>query len=117
MALYLQNVPQFLVAMLGTWKAGGIAVAVNPMNSERELELILADSGASVLVGLEDLYRDVAVRVVGRTQVRQVITTAAVVYQSPGGARGRGGRPPGPAPPRRGLPDLHLRHHRPPRGP
>ncbi len=31
-ALYLQNVPQFLVAMLGTWKAGGIAVAVNPMN-------------------------------------------------------------------------------------
>jgi long-chain acyl-CoA synthetase len=90
-ALYLQNVPQFLVAMLGTWKAGGIAVAVNPMNKERELELILADSGASVLVGLEDLYRDVAVRVVGRTQVRQVITTSALEYQFRGDDRVLGG--------------------------
>ena len=90
-ALYLQNVPQFLVAMLGTWKAGGIAVAVNPMNKERELELILADSGASVLVGLEDLYADVAVRVVGRTQVRQVITTSALEYRFRGGDRVLGG--------------------------
>jgi long-chain acyl-CoA synthetase len=90
-ALYLQNVPQFLVAMLGTWKAGGVAVAVNPMNKERELELILADSGASVLVGLEDLYAGVAVRVVGRTQVRQVITTSALEYQFRGDDRVLGG--------------------------
>ena len=45
-ALFLQNVPQFVIAMLGTWKAGGIAVAVNPMNKDRELDLILRDSGA-----------------------------------------------------------------------
>jgi long-chain acyl-CoA synthetase len=90
-ALYLQNVPQFLIAMLGTWKAGGIAVAVNPMNKERELELILADSGATVLVGLEDLYRDVASRVVGRTAVRQVITTSALEYQARGDQRVLGG--------------------------
>jgi long-chain acyl-CoA synthetase len=90
-ALYLQNVPQFLVAMLGTWKAGGIAVAVNPMNKERELELILADSGATVLVTLEDLYRDVAARVVARTQVRTVVTTSALEYQSRNDARVLGG--------------------------
>src|SRR6201999_2900800 len=54
-------------------------------------ELILADSGASVLVGLEDLYQDVAVRVVGRTQVRQVITTSALEYQFRGGDRVLGG--------------------------
>lgn len=34
MAVYLQNVPQFLIAQIGTWKAGGIAVSVNPMNRE-----------------------------------------------------------------------------------
>src|ERR1700759_3814776 len=90
-ALYLQNVPQFLVAMLGTWKAGGIAVAVNPMNKERELELILADSGAAVLVSHDDLYRDVAVRVTGRTQVGQVVTTSALEYQSRGDDRVLGG--------------------------
>src|SRR5215204_6306117 len=44
-ALYLQNVPQFVIGLVGTWKAGGVAVSVNPMNRERELELLLRDSG------------------------------------------------------------------------
>src|SRR4051794_31009570 len=29
-ALYLQNVPQFVLALLAAWKAGAIAVPVNP---------------------------------------------------------------------------------------
>ncbi len=81
-ALFLQNVPQFIVAMLGTWKAGGIAVAVNPMNKDRELDLILRDSGATVLVCLEDLYQNVARQVIGGTDVRLVITTSALDHQS-----------------------------------
>jgi len=80
-ALFLQNVPQFLVAMLGTWKAGGIAVAVNPMNKERELDLILRDSAAAVLVCHDDLYCDVARQVVGGTDVQLVVTTSALDYQ------------------------------------
>src|ERR1700679_3496282 len=90
-ALYLQNVPQFLIAMLGTWKARGLAVAVNPMNRQRELELILADSGASVLVVLEDLYQDEAAPVLDRTSVRQVITTSTLEYQARGAGRVLGG--------------------------
>ena len=50
--------------MLATWKAGGIAVPVNPMNRARELDAVLRDSGARVLVCLEGLYRDVAAGVV-----------------------------------------------------
>jgi long-chain acyl-CoA synthetase len=83
-ALYLQNVPQFVIAMLGAWKAGGIAVAVNPMNKKRELEEILRDSGAAVLVCHEDLYQDVASQVVGGTDVQLVITTSALDYQTRG---------------------------------
>jgi long-chain acyl-CoA synthetase len=90
-ALYLQNVPQFVIGMLGAWKAGGIAVAVNPMNKERELEEILRDSGAAVLVCLEDLYQDVASKVVGGTDVRLVITTSALEYQTHGDERVLGG--------------------------
>ena len=30
-ALYLQNVPQFVIGLVATWKAGAIAVPVNPM--------------------------------------------------------------------------------------
>src|ERR1700759_3397446 len=79
---YLQNVPQFLIALVGTWKAGGIAVAINPMNRQRELEVILSDSGASVLVALEDLYQNIAAHVMPRTSVRQVVTTSALEYQT-----------------------------------
>jgi Acyl-CoA synthetases (AMP-forming)/AMP-acid ligases II len=81
-ALYLQNVPQFVIAQIGTWKAGGIAVSVNPMNRERELELLLRDSGARVLVCLQSLYRDVAAQVVANTDVRTVITTCELEYQT-----------------------------------
>ncbi|MBV9203816.1 MAG: AMP-binding protein [Actinobacteria bacterium] len=81
-ALYLQNVPQFVIAQLGTWKAGGIAVSINPMNRERELELLLKDSGARVLVSLEGLYRDVAAKVVPGTGVQTVITTSELEYQT-----------------------------------
>ena len=90
-ALFLQNVPQFVIAMLGTWKAGGIAVAVNPMNKERELDLILRDCGATVLVCLEDLYQDVAAPVLGGSSVKLTITTSALEYQTRGDERILGG--------------------------
>jgi long-chain acyl-CoA synthetase len=86
-ALYLQNVPQFVIAQLGTWKAGGVAVSINPMNRERELELLLQDSGARVLVTLQDLYRDVASKVVAGTDVQTVITTSELEYQTRDDAR------------------------------
>ncbi|NCL75173.1 2-succinylbenzoate--CoA ligase [Rhodococcus sp. YH1] len=86
-ALFLQNVPQFVVAQLGVWKAGGIPVSVNPMNKERELGEILLDSGATVLVALQGLYRDVAQHVVAGTAVRIVITTSELEYQTRGDER------------------------------
>src|SRR3954453_2259752 len=82
LAVYLQNVPQFLLAMVATWKAGGIMVSINPMNKARELEYLLRDSGASVLVCLESLYEETAKGVVdgGTTDVRAVITTNELDY-------------------------------------
>ncbi len=74
--LYLQNVPQFVIAQIAVWKAGGIAVSANPMYKARELAEILHDSGATVLVSLESLYRDVAAAVVRGTAVRTVVTTS-----------------------------------------
>ncbi len=86
-ALYLQNVPQFVIGLVGAWKAGGIAVSINPMNRQRELELLLKDSGAAVLVCLEGLYRDVAAEVVPRTHVTTVITTSELEYRGHDDAR------------------------------
>ena len=81
-AMYLQNVPQFVIGLVGTWKAGGIAVSINPMNRERELALLLTDSGSKVLVCLQGLYRDVAASVVGDTDVTTVITTSELDFQT-----------------------------------
>ncbi|MGX1857082.1 class I adenylate-forming enzyme family protein [Dietzia sp. NPDC055340] len=80
--IYAQNIPQFVIAQLGIWKAGGIAVSANPMYRARELTEILRDSGATVLVSMQDLYRDVAALVVDATDVRTVITTSELEYQS-----------------------------------
>jgi long-chain acyl-CoA synthetase len=76
-ALYLQNIPQFWLAELAAWKAGAIVVPLNPMLKERELEHHLRDSGSSVLIALESLV-ETAQAVVGRTQVRQLITTSEI---------------------------------------
>ena len=53
MALYLQNIPQFLIGMYGAWKVGAIVVPCNPMFKQRELEYHLNDSGAKALICLE----------------------------------------------------------------
>jgi len=74
-------VPQFVVGLVGTWKAGGIGVSINPMNRGRELELLLRDSGASVLVCLQSLHRDVAAGVLSGTDVRTVLTTSELEHQ------------------------------------
>ena len=81
-AIYAQNIPQFVIAQLGTWKAGGTAVSANPMYRTRELTEILRDSGATVLVSMQDLYQDVASLIVQATDVRTVITTSELEYQS-----------------------------------
>jgi long-chain acyl-CoA synthetase len=82
LAVYLQNVPQFVVAMVATWKAGGVMVSINPMSRTRELSYLLKDSGATVLLSLESLYDQVARDVVPETDVRLVLTTSELDHQS-----------------------------------
>ena len=84
LAVYMQNNPAFVVGLLGAWKAGGAAVAINPMNKARELTYLLTDSGATALLCLEDLYETVAKGVLdtGETQVRSVITASPLDWQT-----------------------------------
>ena len=70
LAIYTQNNPAFVVGLLAAWKAGGAAVAINPMNKARELTYLLADSGATALLCLEELYAAVARDVIAGGEVR-----------------------------------------------
>lgn len=53
-ALMYPNVVEYVIAMIGTLRAGYVVVNVNPLYTARELELQINDSGASVLVLMEN---------------------------------------------------------------
>ncbi|MBM9458910.1 AMP-binding protein [Nocardioides sp. zg-536] len=82
LAVYLQNVPQFVVAVIAAWKAGGVLVSINPMSRARELTYLLQDSGATALIALESLYDEVARDVVPDSSVRLVLTTSGLEHHS-----------------------------------
>jgi long-chain acyl-CoA synthetase len=87
-AAYMQNVPQFMLTMVASWKVGAILVSANPMLKGAELTRLLADSGAKLLVCQESLYREVVEPIRGETDLREVITTSELDFIE--------GEPPGP---------------------
>lgn len=74
-ALMMPNVLQYPIAIFGTLRAGLTVVNTNPLYTPRELKHQLDDSGATVLVVLENVAHTAA-EVVAGTQVKQVIVTS-----------------------------------------
>ncbi|ALU32669.1 AMP-binding protein [Sulfolobus acidocaldarius] len=48
--LSMQNIPQFIIAEFAIWKRGGIVLPVNPSYTERELDYLIQDSGAKLMI-------------------------------------------------------------------
>lgn len=82
LALILQNIPQFVLALLGAWKAGGVVVPINPMYRERELHHVLDDAGVVALVCTERAWHDVVGRVAADSTVRIPLTTSELDLQT-----------------------------------
>lgn len=59
-ALFLPNIPEFVIAYLGIQKVGAIAVSINSMLTGNEIEFLLNDSGAIALITTSDLWQRVA---------------------------------------------------------
>ncbi|MFC2063315.1 long-chain fatty acid--CoA ligase [Chloroflexota bacterium] len=55
-AILLPNCPQFIIAQLGVWKAGAIAVPINPLYTESELRHMLGGCGAKTAIVLSRFY-------------------------------------------------------------
>jgi len=73
-AVMLPNVLQYPVAMFGVLRAGMIVVNTNPLYTARELEHQLKDSGAKVIVILEQ-FAHVLAQILPRTDVKHVLVT------------------------------------------
>ncbi|QWD95710.1 AMP-binding protein [Polynucleobacter sp. MG-6-Vaara-E2] len=76
-ALMYPNVIEYVVAMIGTLRAGYTVVNINPLYTARELEAQLQDSGASVLVLMENFANTYQ-------QIAEQVPLKQVIVSSPG---------------------------------
>ncbi|HTI48864.1 MAG TPA: long-chain-fatty-acid--CoA ligase [Casimicrobiaceae bacterium] len=74
-AIMLPNILQYPVCVFGILRAGCTVVNVNPLYTARELEHQLADSGAEVIVVVEN-FASVLAEVIARSKVRQPVVTS-----------------------------------------
>ncbi len=74
-ALMMPNVPQYLAAIGAVLRIGGVVVNVNPLYTARELQHQLADSGATVIIVLENFAHTLE-SVITKTDVRHVVLAA-----------------------------------------
>jgi long-chain acyl-CoA synthetase len=72
--LFIPNTPQFVIAFYGILKAGGVAVATNPLYSPREIIHQLKDSGIETMVVMSNFYQRIK-DVQAETSLKQLIVT------------------------------------------
>jgi long-chain acyl-CoA synthetase len=73
-ALMMPNMLQYPVCLFGILRAGYTVVNVNPLYTPRELEHQLTDSGAELIVVVEN-FACTLTEVIAKTQVRHVVIT------------------------------------------
>ena len=78
-ALVLPNCPQMVLGLHAVWKAGAIAVPINPYYTEHEMELAFNEVGVTVAIALAPCYNAVK-NIQSRTSVRTVIATNIKEY-------------------------------------
>ncbi len=74
-ALMMPNILQYPIALFGALRAGCVAVNCNPLYTPRELEFQLRDSGAEVIVVLENFAHTVQ-QVQGATNLKHIVVTS-----------------------------------------
>jgi long-chain acyl-CoA synthetase len=74
-AIMMPNILQYPIALFGILRAGMVAVNVNPLYTERELEHQLNDSGAETIIIFEN-SANILQKVISNTPIKNVITTA-----------------------------------------
>jgi len=78
-ALFLPNVPQFMISYYGAIRIGAIETAISPMYKEREVEHQLVDSEAETIVSLDMLY-PIVEKVWEKTKLKRAIITNLKEY-------------------------------------
>lgn len=80
--ILLPNCPQSIISQLGIWKIGAIAVPLNPLYTERELEDLLIECEADTAVVLTPFYSKIKSLQL-RTNLKRIIVTSIKEYLPP----------------------------------
>ena len=80
-AVFLPNIPQFIITYFGILKAGAVITAISPMHKERELTYQLNNSTAEIIVVLDSLY-PIVENVWRNTKLKKVVFTNMEEYAS-----------------------------------
>jgi long-chain acyl-CoA synthetase len=75
-ALFLPNIPEFVIAYFGALKAGAAVTTISPLHREREVEYQLKDSGAQTIIALDALC-PIVQAVQAKTQLKNIITAGS----------------------------------------
>ena len=78
-AVFVPNIPQFVIAYFGVLKAGAVLTAISPLHREREVEYQLCDSEATVIIALDSLY-PIVEKIWQKTKLKHVIVTSLEEY-------------------------------------
>jgi long-chain acyl-CoA synthetase len=78
-ALVMPNIPQFVIAEFGVWKAGAVAACINPLYTEYEMEHALNECGAETAVVMTTFYNKVK-NVQSKTKVKRIVAAAVREY-------------------------------------
>jgi long-chain acyl-CoA synthetase len=78
-AVFLPNIPQFIISYYGAIKIGAVVTAISPLYKERELEHQLNDSEAETIIVLDMLY-PIVEKVWEKTKLKRVIVTSLKEY-------------------------------------
>ena len=81
-ALIMPNSPQMVISEFGIWKAGAIAVPMNPLYTLNEFEHALNECGAETAIVLTPFYEKIK-RVQPDSRLKRVIATNIKEYLSP----------------------------------
>ena len=81
-AIYLPNIPQFVIAYYAALRVGAVVVACSPLYKEREIGYLLKDSQAKVIVAWDKL-QPVVQAVRGENQLTGIVITSFRDYMPP----------------------------------
>jgi long-chain acyl-CoA synthetase len=79
--IMLPNCPQYIIAAFGVLRLGAIVVNINPSYTAREAQIIVADSGARLVITI-DALAPLLDSIRGQTSVEQLVVTSLAEYSA-----------------------------------